>query len=82
MKANLFRGSFREQCRPITNDSSFSNNQIIESVTRLSDFNIGTDTIIKIIHSRNPGKAHSCDGILTRIKKLCETSISNLYIFF
>ena len=35
VKANLFNDFFREQCKPITNDSSLPNNQIIETVTRL-----------------------------------------------
>ena len=70
---------FSEQCRLITNDSSFRNNQIIETVTRI---NIDTDTIVKLIRSLDPNKAYGCDGILIRTLKLCATSIHNLYIFF
>ena len=47
VNANLFNDFFREQCTPITNDSSLPNNQTIETVTRLSDININTDTNIK-----------------------------------
>ena len=47
VKANLFNDYFRGQCRPITNDSFLPNNQNTETVTRLSDINIDTDTIIK-----------------------------------
>ena len=67
---------FREQCRPNTNDSSLLNNQTIETTTRLSDINIDTDTIIKLIHSLDPNKAHGCDGIYIRMLKLCAKSIS------
>ena len=51
VKANLFNDFFREQCRSLTNDSSFPNNQIFETVTRFSDFKIDTDTIIKLTRS-------------------------------
>ena len=40
-KANLFNDFFREQGRPITNNSSLPNNQTIETVTRLSEIYIG-----------------------------------------
>ena len=54
VKANLFNDFFREQCRPITNYSSFSSNQTTDSVTRLSDTTIDTDTIINLIGSLDP----------------------------
>ena len=76
VKANLFNDFFREQCRPITNDSSLPNNQTIETVTRLSDINISTDTIIKLVCSLDPNKAHGFDGISIRMLKFCLTSIS------
>ena len=82
-KANLFNDFFREQCRPITNDSSLPNKPTIETVTRLSDINIETDTIIKLICSLDPNKAHGSDGISIRMLKLCTTSISKpLHILF
>ena len=74
VKANLFNDFFREQCRPITNGSSPPNNQTIETVTRLSDITVDTDTIIKLIRSLDPNKAHGCDGISIRMLKLCTTS--------
>ena len=65
------------------NHSSLRNNQTIETVTRLSDINIDAGTIIKLIRSLNPTKAHSCDGISIRMLKLCTTSISKpLHILF
>ena len=65
------------------NESSLRNNQTIETVTRLSDINIDAGTIIKLIRSLNPTKAHSCDGISIRMLKLCTTSISKpLHILF
>ena len=76
MKVNLFNDFFREQCRPITNGSSLPNNQTIETITRRSDITIDTDTIIKLIRSLDPKKAHGCDGISIRMLKLCATSIS------
>ena len=75
-KASLFNDFFSEQCRPITDDSSLPNNQTIETVTRLSDINIDTTTIIKLIRSLHPNKAHGYDGISIRKLKLCATSIS------
>ena len=82
-KANLFNDFFREQCRPITNNSSLPNNQTIETVTRLWDINIDTDTIIKLIRSLDPNKNHDCDGISLHMLKLCATSISEpLHILF
>ena len=72
----MFNDFFWEQCRPITNDSSLPNNQTIQTLTRLSDINTDTDTIIKLIHSLDPNKAHGCDGIYIRMLKLCEMSIS------
>ena len=75
-KANLFNDFLREQCRPITNDSSLANNQSIETLTRLLDINIDTDTIINLIFSLDPNKANGCDGISIRMLKLCTTSIS------
>ena len=53
-----------------------SKNQTIETVTRLSDIDIDTNTIIKLIRSLNPDKAHGCDGVSTRMLKLYATSIS------
>ena len=65
------------------NDSSLPNNQTVETVTRLSDINIDTDTIAKLIHSLDPNKAHRCDGISMCILKLCSASTSKpLHIFF
>ena len=58
--------------------SSLLKNQIIETVTKLFDFNIDTDTIFRLIRSLNPNKAHGCDGISVRMLKLCATSISKL----
>ena len=82
-KANLFNVFFREQCRPITNDSSVPNNQTIETVTRLSGINIDIDTIIKLIRSLDLNNAHGCDGISIRMLKSCATSISKpLHILF
>ena len=63
VKAILFNDVFREQCRPVTNDSSVPNNQIFRTVTRLADFNIDTDAISKIIRSLDPNKAHDRDVI-------------------
>ena len=54
VKANLFNDFFREQCRPIRNDSSLPNNQTIETVNRLLDINIYADTAIKLICSLDP----------------------------
>ena len=83
VKENLFNVFFREQCRPTTNDSSFGNNQTIETVTKLSYFNIDIDTIIKLICSLDPNKDHGCDGISMHMLKLCATSISKpLYVLF
>ena len=76
VKANLFNYFFREQCRPITNDSSFPNNQTIETVAKLSDINVAADNIIKRIHSLDPNKAYGCDGISIPMLKLCATTIS------
>ena len=82
-KANLFNDFFRKQCRPITNESSFPNNQTIETISRLADINIDTNTIIKFIRSLDPNKAHGCEGISIRMLKLCATEISKpLHILF
>ena len=62
-KANLFNDFFREQCKPITNDSSLPNDHTIETVPILPDINIDTDSIIKLTRSLDPNKAHGCDGI-------------------
>ena len=67
VRANLFNDFFREPCRPITNDSSLPNNQTIETVTRLPNINIDTDTIIKLIRLLDPSKAHGCDRISVRM---------------
>ena len=76
VKANLFNDFFRAQYRPITNHSSLSNNQTVETVIRLSNINIDTDTIIKLF-------VHDCDRISIPILKLCATSISkSLHILF
>ena len=65
------------------NDSSIPNNQTIETVTRLSDINIDTDTIIKLICSLKPKKCCGCDGLSIHMLKLCATSISkSLHILF
>ena len=83
MKTNLFIDFFREKCKPIINDSSLPNSQVIETVTRLSDIKIDADTIIKLIRSLDPNKAHGCDGISIRMLKLCATSVSKpLHILF
>ena len=83
VNSNLFNDFFKEQCRPIANDSSFPHNQIIETVNRLSEFNIDTDTVIKNILSLDPNKAHDCDEISIHMLKLCATWISKpLHILF
>ena len=83
VNANLFNDFFKEQCRPIANDSSFPHNQIIETVNRLSEFNIDTDTVIKNILSLDPNKADDCDEISIHMLKLCATWISKpLHILF
>ena len=65
------------------NDSSLLNNQIFETVSRLSDFNINTDTIIKLVCSLNLNKALGCDSISVRTLKLCATSMSRpVHILF
>ena len=72
----------REQYRPITNDNSLSNNQIFETVTRISESNIDTDPI-KLICSLDPNEAHGCDGISKRMLTFCATSIPKaLHILF
>ena len=75
-KANVCNDFFREQFRPITKDSSLLKNEIFETVTRLSDFNIDTDTIVKLRLSLGPNKACCCDGISIRMLSLCATAIS------
>ena len=50
VKLNLFNDFFREPYRRIINDSSLPNNQIIETIIKLSDFNNDADTIMKLIH--------------------------------
>ena len=81
-KANLFNDFFRKQCRPITNESSFPNNQTIETISRLADINIDTNTIIKFIRSLDPNKARGCDGISVCMSK-CTASISKpLHVLF
>ena len=81
VKANLFNYFFREQCRPITNDSSFPNNQTIETVAKLSDINVAADNIIKRIRSLDPNKAYGCDGISIPLLKLHNVNL-NVYISF
>ena len=55
---------------------------LLQSVRRLklqlgfSNITIDADTIIKLIRSLDPNKAHGCDGISIRMLKLCATSIS------
>ena len=81
-KANPFIDYVKERRRPIANDSSLPNNQTTETVTRLSDINIDTDTIIKL-RSLDANKAHGCDGISIHIIKLCTASIAKpLHILF
>ena len=58
VKANRFNDFLREQCGLITNDSLLPKNQTIETVTRLSDITIDTNSIIKLIRSLDPDKAH------------------------
>ena len=83
-KANMFSDFFREQCRPITSDSTLpsnqmcgtvTNNQMFGTVTRLSNFYIDTDTIIKLIHALDPNKAYRCNGFLIGMIKLCTMSV-------
>ena len=53
------------------------------TVARISDFNTDTDTIIKLIRSLDPNKAHGCDGTSIFTLKLCATLISKpLHILF
>ena len=56
VQANLFNDFFRAQYRPITNHSSLSNNQTVETVIRLSNINIDTDAIIKLF-------VHDCQSM-------------------
>ena len=63
VKLNLFNDFFREPYRRIINDSSLPNNQIIETIIKLSDFNNDADTIMKLIYSLDPNKTDGCNGI-------------------
>ena len=72
----MFNDFFREQCWHITNGSSLPNNQTIETVARLSDINVDTDTIVKLIRPLDPNKALRSDGISVRMLRLSTTSIS------
>ena len=72
----MFNDFFREQCWHITNGSSLPNNQTIETVARLSDINVDTDTIVKLIRPLDPNKALRSDGISVRMLRLSATSIS------
>ena len=63
VKLKLFNDFFREPYRRIINDSSLPNNQIIETIIKLSDFNNDADTIMKLIHSLDPNKTDGCNGI-------------------
>ena len=70
--------TFSENNVDLSRMTALLNIQAIETVTRLSNINVDTDTIIKLIHSLNPTKAHGCDGISIGMLKLCATSISKL----
>ena len=66
------------------NDNSFPDNQIIETIIRLSSFNIDTDTIIKLICSLDPNNLLlAVIKTSLHITKLCAMSISKpLHILF
>ena len=80
-KTNLFNDCFREQCRPIINESSLPNNQMLGTVAnnqmfaRLSNFNMDTDSITKLIHLLDPNKAHRWNGYPIGVIKLCAMSV-------
>ena len=75
--------TFLEHNVDLSQTTALPNKPTIETVTRLSDINIDTDTIIKLVRSLDPNKAHGFDGISKRMLKLCATSISKpLHILF
>ena len=65
VKANLFNDYFSKQCTTI-----------VETVERLSTFEVCPGDIVKIVRSLGPNKAHGHDEMSIRMIKICATSIS------
>lgn len=79
----MFNEYFREQYKPIRNNSSLLNNKKFETVT--IDFNIDNNAAIKPICLLDPNKAHSFHKISVCMVKLClcAASVSKfVHIFF
>ena len=62
-KANLFNEFFTQQCNTIENDSTLFIDLVVETIGRISSFDISKDEITKIIRYLDPNKAHEQDRI-------------------
>ena len=81
-KANIFNEFFSSQCTLINNNSELPH-LVFKTESRITNLNMNSETIIKIIDSLNPTKAHGWDGISIKMIKLCKYSITKpLLIIF
>ena len=76
VKANLFSDYFGKLCTTIDNNSAILANTSFVTEERLSNFQICSGNIVKIIRSLHPNKAHGYDEISIRMIKICASSIS------
>ena len=67
-KAQIFKNHFILQCTTIgTGSELLQNNRV--NATRLTEFHLSDEEILKIIRSLNPNKAQGRDDISVRMKK-------------
>ena len=75
-RANMFNEFFRQQCKAISNDSTFPSTYKHRTDERLSCVNFTSDKILKIIQALDPNKAHGHNGV--SIRMLERSSLSML----
>ena len=81
-KANIFNDHFVEQCSLINTDSVLPI-FVSRCHSSLSNVEITGETILKIIRSLDPKKAHGWDNISINMIKLCDVVIVNpLYLIY
>ena len=74
-KANIFNEFFRQQCRPISNDSTVASSYKYHTDERIICFNFVSDKHLKKKNNFRYNKANGYDGVSIRMSKLSSQSI-------
>lgn len=69
-KVSIFNEFFKQQYKPISNDSTFPSSYKYHSDERLNCVNFTNNKFLKIIQPLDPNKAHGHNGVSITMLKL------------